>query len=258
MNLWSLIPADWAKVLPENWFQSPTAQRLAQFVAQEDQTQTIYPPVADRFNSLIHTPFDRVKVVIVGQDPYHGPGQAHGLSFSVPPGQPLPPSLRNIFKELENDLHVTPPTGGTLDFWAKQGVLLLNTSLTVRAGEAGSHQGQGWEQFTDLLLMAVAQHHAHVAFILWGSHAQKKLPLLQEGNKHLFVMSAHPSPLSAHRGFFGSRPFSRVNAWLVQHQMAPIQWTAAQTNHQPTPVKATGSVVDGTRRWKRRPGESSP
>ena len=173
------------------------------------------------------TPLDRVKVVILGQDPYHGPGQAHGLCFSVPDGIRLPPSLVNIYKELQNDLGIVPASHGNLEHWARQGVLLLNNSLTVEAGQAGSHAGKGWDAITDAAVAAVAGRAEPSVFILWGSHAQAKaarVPELEPGSCHLVLRSPHPSPLSAHRGFFGSKPFSQANRFLEQHGRGMIDW----------------------------------
>ena len=249
-SIWSSFPQDWFDVLPQGWMEGPVAKKLDQFLHQEQQKHTVYPSNQDRWNALIHTPFSDVRVVIVGQDPYHGPGQAHGLSFSVPQGQPLPPSLRNIFQELHTDVGGTIPAHGDLTHWAQQGVLLLNTSLSVRAHEAGSHQGQGWEELTDALLQAISQHHEHVVFVLWGSHAQKKKHLI-DPKKHLLLTCVHPSPLSAYRGFFGSRPFSQINHWLLKHNLNPIEWTAPNDKQDRAP-KATSSYQPAVdRKWKR-------
>lgn len=199
-------------------------QKLRQFLKHEiAQKKEIYPRGPNYFAALDMTPFDHVKVVILGQDPYHGPGQAHGLSFSVPPGVPVPPSLVNIYKELESDLGIPRTRNGHLEAWAKQGVLLLNSVLTVESGRAASHQGQGWEQFTDKIIHLLAEEREHLVFILWGSYAQKKGAFIDR-KKHLVIESPHPSPLSAHRGFLGSKPFSRANAYLKAHGLEPIQW----------------------------------
>lgn len=196
--------------------------------AEEGAGKTIYPPRAQRLAAFASTPLDAVRVVILGQDPYHGPGQAHGLAFSVPDGVRPPPSLVNIFKELQSDLGCAPPGSGNLNGWARQGVLLLNTTLSVEAGQAGSHAGRGWDAITDAALVAVAARDVPSVFVLWGSHARKKaarIDGLGAGNRHCVLESAHPSPLSAYRGFFGSRPFSRANAFLEQHGRTPIDWT---------------------------------
>jgi len=184
---------------------------------------TIFPPKQFWFEAFNQTPVDEVKVVILGQDPYHGQGQAHGLSFSVPKGQPTPPSLRNIFKELHDDTG-TEATSTDLTPWAKQGVLLLNASLTVEEGQAGSHQKKGWERFTDCIIKRVSDHCESVVFILWGRYAQNKVKLIDH-DKHLILEAPHPSPLSSHRGFFGSKPFSQANHYLEKNQRNPIDWS---------------------------------
>lgn len=200
---------------------------LSEFVEQEYAAQTVYPLRANIFRALNETPLKQVKVVILGQDPYHGTylgePQAQGLSFSVPKGMKLPPSLRNIFQELAEDLGSPLRTNGDLSDWAAQGVLLLNATLTVRAQEAGSHQNKGWETLTDAIITTLSAQNEHVVFILWGSYAQHKKQLINT-NKHLCIESSHPSPLSAYRGFFGSRPFSTTNQYLVQQGIAPIRW----------------------------------
>ena len=199
--------------------------RLAYFLATaRARGEIIHPAEQDIFAALNHTPFEAVKAVIIGQDPYHGPGQAHGLSFSVQHGVPIPPSLRNIFAELETDLKITPPTHGNLQSWAKAGVLLLNNCLTVAEGAAGSHQKQGWEAFTDQIITRLNDHRDHIIFILWGRMAQAKGRHIDR-DRHLVIESVHPSPLSAHRGFFGTRPFSRTNAYLQAHNQTPIDWS---------------------------------
>ena len=199
---------------------------LARFLeAEQAAGKTIYPERSAWFRALDLTPLDRVRVVILGQDPYHGPGQAHGLSFSVPPGVRPPPSLVNIYKELESDLGLKRPSHGFLEHWAKQGVLLLNTSLTVREGEAGSHSGHGWETFTDAIISYLGSRQQHIVFMLWGAHAGKKTSLI--GQHHTVITSVHPSPLSAHRGFFGSRPFSQANRALSDHNQPEINWVIA-------------------------------
>ncbi len=214
---------DWNPLLRAE-FAKPYWAELQQFVAHERSQHEVYPPAADVFAALHQTPFAQVKVVILGQDPYHGPGQAHGLCFSVRPGVAVPPSLRNIFAELETDLGVAPPGHGCLDAWTHQGVLLLNTSLTVRAHEAASHQRRGWETFTDRVIAAVNAKPEPVVFILWGAAARKKKVLIHT-DRHVVIESAHPSPLSAHNGFFGSRPFSRTNAALEAANRPPVDWT---------------------------------
>jgi uracil-DNA glycosylase len=201
----------------------PWFAELERFVDDERAAHTVYPPREQVFTALALTAPDDVRVVILGQDPYHGAGQAHGLAFSVPAGEKVPPSLKNIHKELRSDVDVTPPAHGSLVAWAQQGVLLLNTVLTVRDGEAHSHKGRGWERFTDDVIAAVSAKRTPVVFVLWGLPAQKKRTLVDE-SVHTVLTSAHPSPLSAHNGFFGSRPFSRSNAALVQAGRAPIDW----------------------------------
>ena len=185
----------------------------------------IYPPAPLLFHAFNFTPLNKVNVVILGQDPYHGAGQAMGLAFSVPDGVTIPPSLRNIYKEIESDLGVEQPASGNLTNWAKQGVLLLNTTLTVEEGKAGSHQGRGWEQFTDMVITTISEEREHVVFMLWGAHAAKKADLIDEG-KHLILTAPHPSALSAHRGFFGCRHFSQCNEYLKNHAIEPIAWSS--------------------------------
>ena len=197
--------------------------RLTDFVRQEYQTVTIYPPGKLIFNAFNLCPFSKVKVVIIGQDPYHGPGQAHGLCFSVNDGVPFPPSLQNIFKEIQSDLGSPIPETGNLTRWAEQGVLMLNATLTVRAHQAGSHQRKGWEEFTDAAIRALAENREHLVFILWGAYAQKKGAFISR-DRHLVLTSVHPSPLSAYHGFFGNKHFSRANAYLVAHGETPIVW----------------------------------
>ncbi|MFB0612114.1 uracil-DNA glycosylase [Aurantiacibacter poecillastricola] len=221
------IPSGWASVL-EPALATPEARRLSGWLrAEEDAGRTIYPPRGCRLRALELTPLNAVRVVILGQDPYHGPGQAHGLCFSVPEGVPPPPSLKNIFKEMESDLGLARPGHGTLESWARQGVLLLNNTLTVQQGQAGSHAGKGWDAITDTCIAAVAERNEPSVFILWGSHAQGKaarVPALLENERHLLIRSPHPSPLSAHRGFFGSRPFSKANAFLEANGRGTIDW----------------------------------
>ena len=216
------IEAGWkARLAPE--FNEPWFARLADFVKAEYQTTRVYPPARDIFRAFDLCPFDAVKVVIVGQDPYHGPGQANGLSFSVHPEVDMPPSLVNIFNELRDDLGREPHADRSLEHWARQGVLLLNASLTVRAGQAASHAGKGWELFTDAALRALAAGKEHVVFILWGAFAQKKGAFITQ-ERHCLIKSAHPSPLSAYRGFIGSKPFSKTNEALRAWGYDEIDW----------------------------------
>lgn len=213
---------DWAEYLnPE--LKKPYYQELRKFLIHEYKTQEIFPDMYDIFNALHYTSYHDTKVLILGQDPYHGEGQAHGLSFSVRPGVPAPPSLINIFKELKNDLGCYIPNNGCLKPWTKQGVLLLNTVLTVRAHQANSHRNMGWEQFTDRIIQLLNEREKPVAFILWGAPARKKKKMITNPI-HFIVESAHPSPLSAHNGFFGSRPFSKVNNFLESVGETPIDW----------------------------------
>lgn len=216
------IDESWKKRL-QSEFEAPYFKELTDFVRQEYATTRVYPPGSQMFAAFDACPFEQVKVVILGQDPYHEPGQAHGLCFSVNDGVPFPPSLQNIFKEIHDDLGTPIPTSGNLTRWARQGVLLLNATLTVRAHQAGSHQNKGWEQFTDAVIHALAQEREHLVFILWGSYAQRKGDFIDR-NRHLVLQSPHPSPLSAHRGFFGNRHFSRANEYLQAHGITPIQW----------------------------------
>ncbi|MGR6468567.1 uracil-DNA glycosylase [Rhizobium sp. PAMB 3182] len=217
--------------LEESWkarlageFASPYMQSLKSFLTEEKAAgKQIFPRGAEYFRALDLTPIDNVRVVILGQDPYHGPGQAHGLCFSVQPGVRIPPSLVNIYKELKSDLGIEPVRHGFLESWAKQGVLLLNSVLTVEQARAASHQGRGWEKFTDAVIRIVNDECENVVFILWGSYAQKKAAFV-DTSRHLVLRSPHPSPLSAHNGFFGSRPFSRANAYLSSHGRQPIDW----------------------------------
>ncbi|RLD69659.1 MAG: uracil-DNA glycosylase, partial [Bacteroidetes bacterium] len=207
-----IIEAGWKSVLLDQ-FQSPYFRTLKEFLVEEKKIYTLYPPGRLIFNAFQRTPFDRVKVVILGQDPYHGKGQAHGLCFSVPQGIPKPPSLVNIFKELQADLSIAIPKHGTLDKWADQGVLLINATLTVRDSQAGSHQKHGWETFTNRVIEVVSQEKSGVVFLLWGRFAQAKESLI-DSSKHLILKSAHPSPLSAYNGFFGCKHFSLTNDYL--------------------------------------------
>jgi uracil-DNA glycosylase len=204
-------------------FASPYFTELKQFLVHERQTQVVYPPGNQIFSAYNHTPFDAVKLVIVGQDPYHGPGQANGLCFSVAPGTKLPPSLVNIFKELHTDLECSIGKNGDLTAWAKQGVLLLNTTLTVRAASPASHQGKGWEQFTDQTIRLLSEKKKGLVFLLWGRPAQLKEKLI-DTSKHFVLKAAHPSPLSAYNGFFGCRHFSQANKILIDQGKTPIHW----------------------------------
>ncbi len=206
-------------------FSKSYMQDLREFlVIRKQHSAIIYPPGKQIFNALNSTPFDKVKVVILGQDPYHGPGQAHGLCFSVLPGVKVPPSLANIYREINADLGLPIPRHGYLQAWAEQGVLLLNSVLTVERGQAGSHQNKGWETFTDAVVHKLEQNRKHLVFMLWGSYAQKKGSVI-DARRHLILKAPHPSPLSAHRGFLGCRHFSKANQYLQQHQLQPIDWS---------------------------------
>jgi len=214
---------EWQTFL-ENEFEQPYMQKLKAFLQQQkNQQKVIYPHSSNWFHALETTPLSNIKVVILGQDPYHQPGQAHGLCFSVKPGVAIPPSLMNIYKELNNDLGIAPAKHGYLEAWAKQGVLLLNAVLTVEHGQANAHQGKGWEQFTDRVINLVNQQRENVVFMLWGSYAQKKGAAI-DNERHLVLKAPHPSPLSAHRGFFGCKHFSQANEYLQQHGQPPIDW----------------------------------
>ena len=216
------IDATWRDRLQAE-FDAPYFAQLTEFVRAEYQAGPCYPPGRQIFAAFDLCPFDRVKVVIIGQDPYHEAGQAEGLCFSVADGVPFPPSLQNIFKEIQDDLGRPVPPSGSLRRWARQGVLLLNATLTVRAHQAGSHQGHGWEAFTDAVIARLAVEREHLVFILWGSYAQRKGAMIDR-SRHLVLASAHPSPLSAYRGFFGNHHFSRANAYLTSHGQTPIEW----------------------------------
>lgn len=218
----AMITNDWLPALQEE-FKKPYYRKLYQFVREEYAKTTIYPPADDIFNALHLTPLSQVKVLILGQDPYHNAGQAHGLCFSVKPEVDIPPSLENIYKELESDLGCYIPDNGYLVKWAQQGVLMLNTVLTVRAHQANSHQGQGWEQFTDAIIQAVNAQDRPIVYLLWGKPAQSKIPMLTNP-KHLILKAPHPSPLSAYRGFFGCKHFSQANQFLEEHGVEPIDW----------------------------------
>jgi uracil-DNA glycosylase len=217
------LEASWKERLAAE-FEQPYMAALREYLLQRKRSgAVVYPPGKLIFNALDSTPFDRVKVVIFGQDPYHGPGQAHGLCFSVPEGVAVPPSLRNIYREIGEDLGVQPPATGNLQAWADQGVLLLNAVLTVERGQASAHQGKGWERFTDRVAQGLNAERENLVFLLWGSYAMKKGSVIDR-ERHLVLTAPHPSPLSAHRGFFGCRHFSKANAWLEQHGMQPIRW----------------------------------
>lgn len=217
------LHASWQAMLGVE-FNKPYMQTLRSFLSQEKAAgKIIFPPNPLIFNAFNQTPFDAVRVVIIGQDPYHGDAQAHGLSFSVPQGVALPPSLLNIFKEIASDLNINMSHNGDLTPWANQGVLLLNATLTVEQAKAGAHQGRGWEQFTDAAIAALNAHRTGLVFVLWGSYAQKKGAFIDE-KKHLVLRSVHPSPLSAHRGFFGNHQFSTINQYLIQHGQPAINW----------------------------------
>ena len=218
-----IIEEGWKSVLMDQ-FQSPYFRTLKEFLVEEKKTYTLYPPGRLIFNAFQRTPFEKVKVVILGQDPYHGSGQAHGLCFSVPQGIPKPPSLVNIFKELHSDLGIPIPEHGNLEKWADQGVLLINATLTVRDSQAGSHQKHGWETFTNRVIEVVSQEKSGVVFLLWGRFAQAKESLIDSG-KHLILKSAHPSPLSAYNGFFGCQHFSLANDYLENQGKTRIDWT---------------------------------
>lgn len=217
------IEASWLELL-ESEFESEYFQQLRKFLKEEKETQTVYPPGSLIFNAFDHTPVYEVKVVVLGQDPYHGPGQAHGLCFSVNDGIRFPPSLKNIFKELYSDIGMEEPKSGNLTKWADQGVLLLNATLTVRARNAGSHQGKGWEQFTDAAILKLAEKRRNLVFLLWGRSAQNKEALINKENGHLILKAPHPSPFSAHTGFLGCRHFSKTNEFLQSKGIAPIDW----------------------------------
>ncbi len=223
----ALMDKSWLEKL-ESEFEKPYMKKLEAFLADEiSRGAVVYPPFELIFNAFCQTPFDRVKVVIMGQDPYHGPGQAHGMSFSVPMGVLPPPSLVNIFKEIKADLGITPPKHGCLVQWAEQGVLLLNATLTVRDGEPKSHFGQGWEMFTDRVIQLLCERKEPLVFMLWGKSALDKFQHIQAGGKshHLVLISPHPSPLSAHAGFLGCKHFSKANEFLKQKGIVPIDWT---------------------------------
>lgn len=216
------IEQSWKEQLKDE-FRKDYFMQLTDFVRQEYQQRQIFPPGRDIFNAFEHCPFEKVKVVILGQDPYHEPGQAHGLCFSVKDGTPPPPSLVNIYKEIETDLGKPIPKGGDLTRWADQGILLLNATLTVRAHQAGSHQNKGWETFTDAVIHRLAEQRQHIVYILWGSYAQRKGAFINTST-NLVLKSAHPSPLSSYRGFFGSKHFSKTNDYLLATGQTPVEW----------------------------------
>lgn len=222
MGLHPIIHESWKEAL-KGEFAHPYMEELKVFLVEEKKRHTVFPQGSYIFNAFNSTPFENVKAVILGQDPYHGSGQAHGLSFSVQKGVPLPPSLQNIFKELVDDIGCSYPKSGDLSHWADEGVLLLNTLLTVRSGEPFSHKERGWERFTDQVIRALSEQREHIVFILWGAPAGKKSALIDE-RKHLVLNAPHPSPLSSYRGFFGSKPFSRTNDYLRRCGIAPIDW----------------------------------
>lgn len=216
------IEPSWQEALQEE-FNKSYFKDLTETVKQAYLNEVIYPHPKNIFNAFTFCSFDKVKVVVLGQDPYHGTGQAHGLSFSVPDGIKIPPSLQNIYKEMKNDIGKEIPTSGNLEHWAKQGVLLLNATLTVKANLAGSHQDIGWETFTDTIIKTISDKKEHVVFILWGKYAQAKANLINQ-NKHLILTAPHPSPFSAYTGFFGSKPFSKTNEYLEKHGLNKIKW----------------------------------
>ncbi len=216
------LEPSWLAVLGQE-FQQPYMRQLKEFLVEERKRTSVYPPGPEIFNAFAHTPVAKVRVVILGQDPYHGKGQAHGLCFSVRRGVEVPPSLVNIFRELQSDLGVPPPRHGDLSSWAEQGVFLLNTTLSVRAREAHSHFGRGWETFTDRVIQELARCRQNIVYMLWGRPAQQKVPMLSP-EKNLILKAAHPSPLSAYKGFMGCRHFSQANRYLEEHGQAPISW----------------------------------
>jgi len=221
------LQTSWLSRLQDQ-FDQQYMQTLREFlVTRKQHRAVIYPPGSQIFNALNSTPFEQVRVVILGQDPYHGPGQAHGLCFSVLPGVRIPPSLANIYREIQSDLGIALPTHGNLQSWAEQGVLLLNAVLTVEHGQAGSHQGKGWETFTDAVVQSLTDGRDGLVFMLWGSYAQKKGAAIDR-RKHLVLKAPHPSPLSAHRGFLGCKHFSSANNYLLQHQQEPINWSVTE------------------------------
>lgn len=223
MALADLMPASWRSILADE-FAKPYFLRLQDFVDQEIQRETVFPPKEQIFSAFELTPYAEVKVLLLGQDPYHGPGQANGLCFSVAPGVTKPPSLVNIYKELQDDLGIPPARSGDLSAWARSGVLMLNAVLTVQAHKPASHKDQGWETFTDAVIRKLNEKDDHVVFVLWGGYAKKKAKLI-DPKRHTILEGIHPSPLSAKNGFFGSKPFSQVNAALAAHGQAPLSWS---------------------------------
>jgi len=221
-NVNPVIEASWKEVLAGE-FSSPYFSHLKSFLQAEKRKYRVYPKGPDIFAAFNNTPFNSTRVVILGQDPYHGPGQAHGLCFSVPDGVRKPPSLMNIFKELHDDTGIPETPGGNLTQWARQGVLLLNATLTVRANQPASHQGKGWETFTDAVIKILSAKRSNLVFLLWGNPAGRKAVMI-DGNRHLILQAPHPSPLSAHRGFFGCKHFFLTNQYLIKHNMQPIDW----------------------------------
>lgn len=213
----------WDEILAEE-FKKDYYLKLREFLKQEYGSYTVYPDMNNIFNALRYADYDGIKAVIIGQDPYHEPNQAHGLAFSVLKGNPIPPSLKNIYKEIGDDLGIAPPSHGELTYWAKQGVLLLNNALTVRRGQANSHRGKGWEQFTDAVISKVNQKDTPVVYLLWGANAREKTKLINNP-KHLILTAAHPSPLSAYNGFFGCKHFSKCNGFLQQQGVEPVDWS---------------------------------
>jgi uracil-DNA glycosylase len=222
MSVQPQIHESWKNVLKDQ-FEAEYFSKLKDFLVEEKKKFSIYPPGPLIFNAFEQTPFDKVKVVILGQDPYHGPGQAHGLCFSVPVGVKPPPSLVNIFKEIESDLGIKPPSHGNLESWARQGVMLLNATLTVRANQAGSHQNKGWEIFTDSVIKTISEKRENIVFILWGNYARAKRSII-DSSKQLILEAAHPSPFSAYNGFLGCKHFSKTNEWLKTHGILEIDW----------------------------------
>lgn len=221
-RLFKEVHPGWQAFL-EKEFEQGYFKKLISKLEEAERQQLIFPPPHLRFKAFSFLPPEETKVLILGQDPYHQPGQAHGLSFSVPAGVSFPPSLRNIFKELKNDLDIDPPFSGDLSPWAEQGVLLVNSALTVEAARAGSHLKWGWDEFSNQLIAFLSKNYQHIVFVLWGKYAQSKMPLINQ-DKHLILQSVHPSPLSAHRGFFGSKPFSQANLYLKSKGRRPIEW----------------------------------
>lgn len=220
------IEESWGEALKDE-FSAPYFKELKEFLSEEKKMYDIFPHGSHIFSAFNHTPLPRVKAVILGQDPYHGKGQAHGLSFSVPDGVRLPPSLKNIFKELSEDLNIKTPESGNLEKWAQQGVLLLNATLSVRNGDAGSHQGKGWERFTDQVIKTISDLRAGIVFMLWGKYAQAKTELI-DTNKHFILTAPHPSPFSVYRGFFGCKHFSKANNILIDNGLEPIDWNLVE------------------------------